>query len=193
MKLHFMGRFNGDENSLPHGEIYPGSELWDSGENTNVMMNILTSIVLVVDALLFLVFCLNSGIRNFQSFAFILTLLLIVPHEIIHALCFKDDVYMYFWIEKGAAFVTGCEAMSKARFILMSLLPNIIFGFIPLVIYMLHPSLYLLGSMCVLTIGMGVGDYYNVINVIRRVPKHAKIYLHKFSSYWFIPNDTRKK
>ena len=187
MKLVIKGLFNGDENSLPHGEIYPGSEKMDPDETTDAIMNRLNIIALVIDALVFVVFCLISGIKEYDMLAFVLTLVIYIAHEFLHAICFKNEVYLYFWKEKGSAFVIGNEPMSKPHFILMSLLPNIVFGFIPFILYLIHPTLTLLGSLSVLTIGMGIGDYYNVISALRRVPNNAKVYLHKFTTYWYIP------
>ena len=40
----------------------------------------------------------------FGLFLFILT---IVPHEFLHAICFKDDVYMYHDLSHGMLFVAG--------------------------------------------------------------------------------------
>ena len=84
-------------------------------------------------------------------------------------------------------FVTGPETMSKSRFIITSLLQNIVFGFIPFVIFICNPRLHLLGSTAVLSIGMGVGDYYNAINAIRQMPKGARCYAYKTETHWYMP------
>ncbi|MBQ4282485.1 MAG: hypothetical protein IJB96_00980 [Lachnospira sp.] len=39
-----------------------------------------------------------------------------------------------------------------------------------------------------LSISMGVGDFYNVFNALTQMPKGARTYLHKFNSYWYIPD-----
>jgi len=84
-------------------------------------------------------------------------------------------------------FVVGPEAMTKTRYIFMSLFPNIVFGLIPYIIGMLNPSSTWLLSWGVLSLSMGAGDYYNVYNAITQMPKGAMTYLHKFNSYWYIP------
>ena len=63
-------------------------------------------------------------------------------------------------------FVHGTESMSKARFIFLSLLPNVIFGFIPFVIFMINPVFIWLGTFGIMSIAMGFGDYINVFNAI---------------------------
>ena len=55
------------------------------------------------------------------------SMLIMFPHEILHAICFKEDVYLYTNMKQGMLFVVGTETMSKGRFIFMSLLPNIVF------------------------------------------------------------------
>ena len=55
--------------------------------------------------------------------------------------------------------------MSKSRFILMSLLPNLLFGCIPYSIGLLFPRLVSLTAFGIVCIGIGFGDYYNVFNM----------------------------
>ena len=109
------------------------------------------------------------------------------PHEILHAVCFKEDVYLYTNFKQGMLFVVGTETMSKSRFIIMSLLPNLIFGFIPYIIAMIIPSASILGAFGAVSICMGAGDYYNAIHALVQMPKGSRTYLHKFNSFWYIP------
>ena len=109
------------------------------------------------------------------------------PHELLHALCFKEDVYLYTNFKQGLLFVVGCETMSKHRFIFMSLLPNIVFGFLPYVISFLGIQYLTLAVLGVIAIGMGAGDYYNVFNALIQMPKGARTYLYQMNSYWYIP------
>nr|WP_295677970.1 DUF3267 domain-containing protein [uncultured Lachnoclostridium sp.] len=109
------------------------------------------------------------------------------PHELLHALCFKEDVYLYTNLKHGMLFVVGPETMSKGRFIFMSLLPNLVFGFIPYIIALIIPSQSTLGVFGALSIAMGAGDYINIFNTITQVPKGARTYLYQFNSFWYMP------
>ena len=91
-------------------------------------------------------------------------LLALFPHELLHAVCFKQDVYLYTNWKQGLLFVVGPEPMSKRRFILMCLLPNLLLGFLPY-----------------------IGDYYNIINALTQMPKGAKTYLYQMHSFWYLP------
>ena len=118
-----------------------------------------------------------------------LCLLGLFPHEILHAICFKEDVYLFTNFSHGMLFVAGPEDMSKSRFIFMSLLPNIVLGFIPYLIFVINPDWTLLGIFASFNISSGAGDYLNVYNAITQMPKGARTYLHHFNSYWYIPEN----
>ena len=89
-------------------------------------------------------------------------------------------------------FVVGPEDMSKARFIFMSLLPNIIFGLIPYIIYFFNPDLLWLGAFGASCLAAGGGDYINVFNALTQMPRGSRTYLYKFNSYWYMPESKTK-
>ena len=84
-------------------------------------------------------------------------------------------------------FVVGPEDMTKARFVFMSLLPNLVFGIIPFLIFLIFPQFGFLGTLGAFATGMGAGDYYNVYNALTQMPKGARTYLYQFNSYWYEP------
>lgn len=194
MKLHFAGKYNMDPDSLPHNEHEPNAVKFkepDSMKKLAIIMNVLAAVLLIPFAALLILRCGSDVVLRFRGLGVLLgaalAMVCLVPHEFLHAICFKDDVYMYTNLKQGMLFVAGTERMSKPRFIIMSLLPNIIFGFIPFITAMIFPSLTILGVFGVLSIASGAGDYYNVFHTLTQVPNGAKIYMHKLNSYWFMP------
>ncbi|MDE6518919.1 MAG: DUF3267 domain-containing protein [Ruminococcus sp.] len=184
MKFHYSGKFNGDENSLPQREHPTGYVQFKEAENIKefaIVMNIMAMVITFI--LLFMVSYIAKERTSLTGI--FLALVSLVPHEFLHALCFKEDVYMYTNLKQGMLFVVGTEDMSKARFIMMGLCPNIVFGFIPFILFLIFPNLTVLGTLGALAIGMGAGDYYNVFNALTQVPKDAKIYMSGFHSYWY--------
>lgn len=190
MKIIYEGKYDGDENSLPNRPHREGavqfkefSDMKKFAIAINIMACILTVIFIVLVAL-------RAGYEAFNiggilgSFAALLTMF---PHEFLHAICFKEDAHIYTNLKQGMLFVFGAEDMSKGRFIFMSLLPNMVFGFIPFIVFMIFPSMTFFGMLGALSIGMGSGDYYNVVNALVQVPKNAKIYMYGFHSYWYMP------
>ena len=121
-----------------------------------------------------------------MGIASVISLALLIPHEFLHAICFKEDVYLYYNPKTMLVFVYGTESMSKYRFIFMSLLPNLVFGLIPYILFLLHHDWLLCGLVGAFCISMGFGDYINVFNAASQMPKGAKTYLYGFHSYWYM-------
>ena len=77
--------------------------------------------------------------------------------------------------------------MSKGHFIFKCLLPSIVLGFIPFIIFWINPKLTVLATLGMLGIATAAGDFYNVRNALRQVPKGARIYQHKYETFWYMP------
>ncbi|MBQ8574468.1 MAG: DUF3267 domain-containing protein [Clostridia bacterium] len=194
MKLHYMGKFNKDPETLPHGEHKPNAVKFKEAtdpKKLSIIANLLSIAIMIILAVPAFFRCQELLLSNMFEFyiGLILSLLSMFPHEFLHAICFKKDVYMYTNLSQGMMFVVGPETMSKSRFTFMSLLPNIVFGIIPYIIGMFFPHLTVLVSLGICATGMGAGDYYNVFNALTQMPKGARTYLYQFNSYWYIPQN----
>lgn len=193
MKIKYMGKYNGDENSLPslpHREgCVPFKEIQDIkklGLYMNIVAMIFMVILFVIEGFVFKM----ELIENILIFelALITSMVLAIPHEYLHGIWFKKEAFVYTNLKQGMLFVVGFEDMSKARFVWLSLCPNFVFGFLPLIIGYFTHNLFLttLGSA---SIAMGVGDYYNIFNCLTQVPKGALTYLYGMHSYWYMPKN----
>ena len=189
MKFHYKGKFSGDPDDLPYLEHEPGAVPFDEPQDPKKLGLIANGIALVIAIAALVILFLRGGLTAFNPIGCILMLLTLFPHELLHAVCFRDDVYMYTNLKHGMLFVVGPERMSKGRFVFMSLLPNIVFGFIPFAIYLIWPEHTILGTMGALSISAGAGDFLNVFNALTQMPKGAKTYLHKFNSFWYMPEN----
>lgn len=187
MKLIYKGKFDGDESKLPSSEPMEGAVMFREAEDMKkfalLVNGIAAAILIAAVALVYL----RSGTRGFSLPGYLLFFVSLFPHELLHGLCFKEEVYLYTNWKQGMLFVTGPEHFSKARFIFMSLLPNILFGVIPLAIFLVDPSYRLLGTFGAVSLSAGAGDYYNVWNALTQVPKGGKIYNVGFHSWWYLP------
>ena len=141
-KFHFAGRYNGDPESLitePHKPDYvPFKEAQDMNKLSLIMNGIAIVIAAFTVAVYFIV-----GRQPLNIIGTILSLVAMVPHEFLHAICFKEDVYMYENLRKGMLFVVGPGTFTKAEFVFMSMLPNLVFGFIPFLIFLIDPVPYI--------------------------------------------------
>ena len=199
MKLHYMGKYNLNPESLPHGEHMPSAVPFREAKDSKqlaVIANIgavLIMILLAIPAAIrYRAFYGGFSLEDFPDLFLglfvgaVISLVTVFPHELLHAVCFKEDVYLYTNLRQGLVFVIGTETMSKGRFIFMSMLPNIIFGIVPYIIGMIFPRLIFLTMFGMICTSMGAGDYYNVFNAIRQVPKNGRVYMSGMRSYWYV-------
>lgn len=192
MKLHYMGKYNGDAKTLPNKEYREGSVEFKEFKTSKIQGIVTNALgfILIIPLFIFMWFYSNLTLSQLAPILFIssvISFVLLFPHEFLHAICFKKDVYLYIYPQGGTLFVTGPEDMSKARFIFLSLLPNIVFGIIPFIIYLFFPNLYILGGIAVGCVIQGIGDYLNAFNALTQMPKGSRTYLYGEKSYWYTP------
>ncbi|MBQ9044558.1 MAG: DUF3267 domain-containing protein [Oscillospiraceae bacterium] len=196
MKLHYEKTFNGDVATLPQREHAPGAVKFREPESPARMALIANGGALVLMVLTFVgmfwrIFHARELVLDNFPMQFIIGSLLVLitlfPHELLHASCFRGDVYLYTYLKKGMLFVVGPEDMSRGRFVFMSMLPNLVFGFVPYILFLIHPAWLWLGVFGAMAIPSGFGDYFNVFNCLTQVPKGGIVYLSGFNSYWYMP------
>ncbi len=190
MKLHYKGKYNGDPTSLPKKEHEENAVMFKepkSADELAKVANIVAFAVAVVFSIPMYLYFKNFSLLQYLAAGFMMILLLL-PHELLHAICFKEDVYLYTYLKQGILFVVGPERMSKRRFIFLSLLPNFVFGLLPYILAFLL-NIKFLALVGFLNLTCGCGDYLNVYNALKQMPKKAKCYLYEFNSYWYIPKE----
>ena len=191
MIFHYAGKYDGNESSLPYKEHHPNATPFREPKDMkklSLIGNIGCFITIILLAIPFFVL----GIKYIPDNTVWLIIggicvgFSLFPHELLHAICFKNDVYMYSDLAHGLMFVVGTEDMSKGHFIFMCLCPNIVLGLIPYATFLIFPQLVGLGLFGIICIGMGFGDYINVYNAITQMPKNSKTYLCGMHSYWYL-------
>lgn len=123
MKLHYKGAYDLNPESLPHGEHQPGAvpfrEAKDS-KTLSILANALSLVIMLLLAIPAFFRCREylpaSPLQ--LSLGCLASLVIIFPHELLHAVCFREDVYLYTNWKQGMLFVLGPETMSKGRFII---------------------------------------------------------------------------
>ena len=74
----------------------------------------------------------------------------------------------------------------------MCMLPNIVFGFIPFILFLINTKLVFLGMLGAMCISYGMGDYYNVWNTIMQVPSNGMVFSKGHNSYWYVDEKVKK-
>ena len=181
-----MGKYSGRESDLPQREHPDGYVPFREPQDMKKMAIILNIVSLIIIAAFYLLIVLRAQKAIWNIWGILLSLICTIPHEFLHGICFKETVYMYTSLKQGMLFVVGPEDMTKTRFVFMSLLPNIVFGLVPYLCFMINPELEVLGMMGLFSLSMGAGDYMNVYHAITQMPKGALTYLSGFHSFWYL-------
>ena len=136
MKIHYAGAFNGDIDKLPHREHEKNAVRFNEPETPEelkkVGARVAPTMFLVESIPLFVLGIYPVDLPVLSFFAGVGLVVLTLPvHELLHAICFKEDVYIFSNLKRGMAFTVGTESMTKKRFVFMSLLPNVVLGLFP--------------------------------------------------------------
>lgn len=197
MHLTFQKEFSGDLNELPVREVPGAVQFREFGDMQKLSLyaNLLALVIMIP-------LLIPVGIQFvrrlddivvfglWQVILLLFLLIITIPvHELLHASCFKGDVYFYTYLKKGLAFVTGTESMTKGRFIFMSLLPNLVLGLLPYLLYLIFPGQFWLGLFGACNIASGAGDYINVWNAATQMPKGSLCFMSGMHTYWYLPEN----
>ncbi|WP_186580340.1 DUF3267 domain-containing protein [Aquibacillus kalidii] len=199
MKLVWKGIYK-DKDQLPVGNLPPDAVKFkepDSMLQLNVVASLFVIPVFILIGLaIFLKSLLTDNIFEMGIFNFwgiILAFLMILPHEFLHAIVFPKNKEVELWFSPASlmAFVVSTAPISKARFIFLSLLPNLVFGVLPLLIWIFLPYdlviTDLVFSFASFSLLFGIGDYLNVWNATFQMPKGSIQQLSGMNSYWYMP------
>lgn len=200
LNIKFKGYLK-DSKSLPRNQL---DTKYSRIENTDELNKIMEQIYIyaIPMAIVFIYFTalityrMDIGFKDFMLMLLI-SFFLVPVHEILHAVAMpsKAKKYMYFF-EQGMC-ITTTDIISRKRFIIMNLLPNIILGIIPFTIYVIcdfcgyNLSPVFLG-ISTLEICYGIGDYWNVYNAINITVSDCMLFNSGVNTY-YIGNRSRNK
>ncbi|MCD7958323.1 MAG: DUF3267 domain-containing protein [Ruminococcus sp.] len=128
----------------------------------------------------------------FMPLSFLIGFITAMPlHELFHAICYPkgESVYIGVSMKQLRTFAASSAAMSRERYILMSLAPSVL-GVIPLVIFLTCPiTMKWLITICIVPMFMGLispaPDYMDVILLLKKVPKCAIIQPVENDLVWY--------
>ncbi|MBQ9059391.1 MAG: DUF3267 domain-containing protein [Atopobiaceae bacterium] len=192
MRFHYAGTYSGDEADLPQRSPMPvGAVQFREPETLDklVLIAAVVSLVILIPSLALVVW--RCGIQSFVGLGslvgIVLSLVAAVPHEFLHAMWFKEDVYMYTNIKQGMLFVVGPEDMTLGHFVWMSFFPALILGVLPLVAFVVWYPSVVLGVFGAFSLSYAAGDFINIFNASTQMPRGARAFLSGMRSYWYLP------
>lgn len=186
------------ENDFPTSHIPEGAKKLDSEEDMKKMQ--IKALPFIVPSIIICLLCMfiktyfaSEVVVNiaFLAIGVVTGFLLIIVHELLHAIAFPKDAVVYIGIvpKSFTAVALSSSPVKKNRFLFLSIFP-IILGIIPLTIFCI--SSYTLKEFNGLMFGMAVmgmtsvyPDIYNIFHILRKVPKNTIIQNNKNETYYF--------
>ena len=196
MKIIYKGLFK-DNSQFPIGVLPENAVKINAPESIHKQM--LISLITIIPAgLLVLPFIYGSYLLHgdlssvgFRFMGMAWYFVVCIPHELLHAICFGKNAEILLFASPPAWMIHCVKPLSKSRYILMCMLPNIVFGWIPLFIWMLLPYYegisHILFTASVFAIVLGGGDYMNIFYTLKQQPNGSLQQLSGSMSYWFMP------
>lgn len=211
--IRFRGFFENEE-QLKTVSIPSTGVRFDEPEDINTLMKngffmslpIIFSSFIIAGQTLFDVIvnyrCEKNDIVFSIIFSSIIVMLYQFVHEIIHALLFPSKALKEIYVSKDlmSCFVYCTAPVSKLRFIIIAIAPNMVLGVFPLFIAVLCRSMLLpIVSFVLIITGFfsivtGIGDYCNIFNAVCQVPENGYVFNSGLHSYWYEDvNNTKVK
>ena len=203
--IHFMGEYVSDEQLITRKEI--PAEAVEFGIVDDLKKEFGRGLLILMPLFVTMVALTYLKIRNYDYrlkfdlhffLAFVLVCVLLTPltriHEIIHALCYPIDALKTIWHSKkdGAYFIYCEEIISRNRWLVVLLMPMLVLGVLPFVLWLLLPRLLPMpydlafAILCWLLTIMAMGDVANVWHVIKEVPKGADVFNYGLMRSFYI-------
>lgn len=187
MKIKWIGKYDG--NNLPVVDVETDAK--PLPEITTKSAFMLVPILLVFALFAYFKGAYLGGIafsRGSWMIGLAVALLFCPVHELLHAVCFPagSEVFMFYTMQ---GLGTTCTTpVTRNRFIVVNLLPSMILGFIPLILFMVIPHTYAFVStvLCVFSLVhlcCGYVDYLNIAHSLK-LPPNAIIQISGAKIYW---------
>ena len=119
-----------------------------------------------------------------------LSLPFLVIHELIHAIfCPKASEIFLYVTSAGICLIPTCP-LSKYRYIIMAMMPTIILGISPFLVWLLHPGLNVqtgsvLFGFSIGNLSMCIGDIYNAILAAAKMTSESVLVTSGKDCYYF--------
>lgn len=186
------------ENDFPTANIPENAKKLDSEEDIKKMQIkalpfMIPSILICFICMFVKTFIAKEKVINvgFLFLGVIIGFLLILVHELLHAIAFPKNATVYIGVmpKSFTAVALSSSPVKRNRFIFLSILP-IILGLIPLIIFCLSSNELkelngILFGMSIMGMISVYPDIYNVFNILKVVPKNSIIQNNKNETYYF--------
>ena len=203
--IKFMGQYK-NESQILHGLLPTNATQFEEPNKTITVFFkgtlILMPFIAIVLLLIFAKFKLCNNYMNFQNaktlpqsigIAAVMSILLVLIHQILHAICFPKKVQKEIWfiLKSLSAFVYCNHPISKRKYLWICICPNVFLCIIPFFLWLiLSHNFNNFMSQLILFVSLfnmfsGIGDYYNIYLTLKQVPKNSIIQNYGIHTYWY--------
>lgn len=190
MKIKYMGKLDPKTNPLPTNKLKEGAIRFNEPENvkkrylwTNIICVIIVGIMFVPEYLNVLFRDVDAiNLLNFFLY-FLLGIVLFALSKLCQFYFYKE---VYFYKMKGLDFIgVYTTEFTKKKNIVLNLIPDIIFGFIPYYISLITGN-YFLGIAAIFVVAVSAGDLVNAYHAFVEMPPGSKTFLYQVNNYWYL-------
>lgn len=197
MKWIWKGKISSEE-QLPIIDLPPDAVQFNEPETmaSISLISLLLAVIaaVVVSAVYIIKIFLTQEFENpFSLIGLLLFLLTFLPLKFLQAgICAKNINVEYYLLTKPYKLVfIPLNPIPKWRTIGISLFPGLVFGLIPLLLWLIIPPGYTASSI-LFTFGLLIlmteaTDYVNAYKAFRQMPKGSVTQISGIHAYWFMP------
>lgn len=157
-------------------------------------------IYILVIAILILAFVLIKIKQNYVQglqmnrigylIGFILTLLFLVVHELVHGLSWPRNCTLNYCYSIQGITCYPLDPMTRNRYVFMAIAPAVILGLIPIIIWIFIPTKFVMLNSIIFAFSLGnlfgsVADLYNLLKALIKAPKKSFVQASGAKVYWF--------
>jgi hypothetical protein len=198
MKLVYQGRYK-DESQLPTAKLPDNAQKFNAakypvGIATKSAIFIVPLIIMLIGAIYIRDHIYGWSETDINIYGIALGLMVMFPRMLFQLSMFGKNSEVKWWYSiKYLTILFACtEPISKEKEIYLSLLFHIMFGLIPLILWMIMPQFmndillwFALGEL-----STGTVDFLNAFYAITQMPKGSFFVLSGSEYYWYVPEST---
>lgn len=192
MKLKWKGKLS-EENAFVYPDLPEDAKPFSDSKSSWQMILLIAPVLVMayigiqirlkyVDEIMFSRGALFCGVALAIPFLFI--------HELLHAICCpRGSIVNVYWSTAGISLIPTCP-IKKQRYIIMALLPTLVLGIIPFLIWLFIPAMdatigSIIFAFSIGSLSMSIGDMFNVLIALKKMNHDSYLITSAMQVYIF--------
>lgn len=192
MKLKWKGKLS-EENAFVYPDLPEDAKPFSDSKSSWQMILLIAPVLVMayigiqirlkyVDEIMFSRGALFCGVALAIPFLFV--------HELLHAICCpRGSIVNVYWSTAGVSLIPTCP-IKKQRYIIMALLPTLVLGIMPFLIWLFIPAMdvtvgSIIFAFSIGSLSMSIGDMFNVLIAIKKMNHNSYLITSAMQIYIF--------